>query len=731
MELNHNSTQPGVPRLRTGSFCRICRVVIAATAAVALAGLAGCEDSARRPVTYRPPQAQRQQTQQTKQTQPAQQTKRAQQAQQSQRTSPANRPPVPVPASPSTAGVQSRATEGPEQVAKQAEAAFAAGEQSVKAGNLETARQQFDRALDLLLESGYDLDTDARLAPLFRRIVEAAHNDELAALQEGDASAEQKSEPAPIDEIAAEGAPEAPVDPSLRKSAEGELAAVPHDLPLTVNDIVLSYLNYFQTARGRAIVETGLRRAGRYRAMIESVLQQEGLPNDLIYLAQAESAFQPQALSKAGARGLWQFMSYRGQEYGLDHSWWLDERQDPQKATVAAARHLKDLYRMFGDWYLVMAAYNAGPGAVQHAVERTGYADFWQLYKLNALPKETKNYVPIILAMTLIAKDPARYGVDVDPEAPIRTDTVRPGHSIDLRLVAETIDVDLDTVRMLNPQLLRLVTPADAGFTLHLPEGTAERFSTEIAAIPPDKWISWRRHKVGEGETLSAIARQFRVSTTSIADVNGLDADAPLGAGAKLIIPVAPQSETSLGKLVRYKARRNDTLASVANEFDVTVAELKKWNHLRSDKLAPNARLKIYPGGTGPAPSEKARGTSTAAVSRVAAKSAPAESASAAAERVETVSDSSRGNRASKSGAAVAQSASSGASTASSGASSRVAAQRSSSRPVIHKVQAGETLYSIARAYQTSVDALRNGNRFLFSRSLEAGDTLTIVPQVR
>ena len=158
---------------------------------------------------------------------------------------------------------------------------------------------------------------------------------------------------------------------------------------------------------------------------------------------------------------------------------------------------------MFGDWYLAMAAYDSGPGAVQRAVERTGYADFWELYKRNVLPKETRNYVPIILALTLIAKDPARYGIDVEPEEPLRTDTVQLDHPIDLRLVADTIDVDVDTLRSLNPQLLRLVTPATPAFALHLPEGTADEFTADIADIPPDKWLTWRRHQVPEGETLS------------------------------------------------------------------------------------------------------------------------------------------------------------------------------------------------------------------------------------
>ncbi len=208
-------------------------------------------------------------------------------------------------------------------------------------------------------------------------------------------------------------------------------------------------------------MENGLRRGGRYRDMILRVLKEEGVPQDLIYLAQAESAFQPLALSRAGARGIWQFVAYRGQQYGLRRTWWIDERQDPEKATRAAAQHLRDLYGLFGDWYLAMAAYNCGPGNVQKAIERTGYADFWELYKRKVLPRETKNYVPIIVALTLIAKDAAHYNILADPEAPVPSDVVKPGRPIDLRLVAETIDVDVETLRALNPALLRMATPDD------------------------------------------------------------------------------------------------------------------------------------------------------------------------------------------------------------------------------------------------------------------------------
>jgi membrane-bound lytic murein transglycosylase D len=637
------------------------KLVFWALIAVGVSGwLSGCDDSARRPVQVRPAQI----------------------------TLPA--PAEPLPALPLNAQrevlvpLAAPAPNGVERLAADSQAAFEAGEQDFRAGHLGKARQEFDEALDELLASGFDLDADPRLSSLYHHIIETVSLDELQAFRDGDGFSEQKATPAPIDEIAEEPIPQPEkFDPNLKSRAEGEVTAISHDLPLIVNDPVLLYLNYFQTARGSAIVETGLRRAGRYREMVRRVLREEGLPEDLIYLAQAESAFQPQAVSKAGARGMWQFMSFAGRKYGLQKTWWVDERQDPEKATHAAARDLRDLYDQFGDWYLAMAAYNSGAGTVQHAVERTGYADFWELYRRGVLPRETQNYVPIILALTLISKDPARYGIEFDAEPPFKADTVKPGRAIDLRLVAETIDTDLETLRGMNPQLLRLVTPSDPEFVLHLPEGSAERFFAEIAAIPPEKWVSWRRYKVEAGDTLFSIAKRYHILPSEVADANDLPAGASLAEGQKLIIPAAAHSEASTGKVIRYRVRRTDTMGSVADEFDVTSAELRKWNHLRSDRLARGMSLRIYPGGMTP-PAAQAKSKQSAPEATLAQRG--------------------------------------GASSA------PVMEARPAGSTVVHHVKPGETLWSIARAYRTTVEAIQAGNRYLFSRPLQVGDTLTILP---
>ena len=626
-------------------------------AAAGLASLTGCEDTSNHAVKVQPPQIALASAQPT--------------------------PVIELPINAQHRYIPSlglKAPDGTEWIMAQSQAAFDAGQEDFQAGHLGKAREEFDRALDQLLASGFDVEADPRLNELYRQIVETVSRDELEAFRDGDGFREQKPTPAPIDEIAEETIPQPEAfDPNLRGRAEGEVGAISHDLPLTVNDPVLAYLNYFKTPRGSAIVETGLRRAGRYQAMVQHVLREEGMPQDLMFLAQAESAFQPQAVSKAGARGMWQFMSFAGRKYGLQKSWWLDERQDPEKATHAAARDLRDLYAQFGDWYLAMAAYNSGAGTVQHAIERTGYADFWELYRRNVLPKETQNYVPIILALTLISKDPARYGIEFTPEPAMKADSVKPGQAIDLRLVAETIDTDLETLRGLNPELLRLVTPSDPDFVLRIPEGSAERFFAEIADIPPEKWVSWRRHKVDEGETLSAIAKRYHVLPTDVADANSLAAGSPLEQGQKLIIPAAAHAETATGKLIRYRVRRTDTATSIADEFDVTAADLRRWNHMKSDHVVRGMLLRVYPGGMSPAPQGKTRDAAPGAI--IARRDGPRD----------------------------------------------VSIVESASNSVVHRVKPGETLWSIARAYRTTVEAIQSGNRFLFSRPLQVGDTLTIL----
>jgi membrane-bound lytic murein transglycosylase D len=547
---------------------------------------------------------------------------------------------------------------------------FDNGQKAYQAGNLDAARNDFNRAVDLIFASGFRADSDPRLSDLFDRLGDAMQSAEMDASKSAEGEeAETPSVPAPIDEIADMTLPAG--DSRLATKAEKELISVPHDLPLTVNDSVLQYLNFFTTPRGRAIVERGLGRAGRYNDMIRRVLKEEGVPQDLIYLAQAESAFLPDAVSNKGARGIWQFMPFRGQEYDLERSYWVDERSDPEKATRAAAHHMRDLYGMFGDWYLVMAAYNSGPMNVVKAIQRTGYADYWELQKRHALPKQTQNYVPIIIALALVAKDPAIYGVQVAPEKPAQVDAVRLGHPIDLRLVADATGADIEDLRQLNPELLRTVTPKDPQFELRLPPGSGQKLEETIQQVPEEKWTSWRLHEVENGETLAEVARRYRVTVAAIEAANHLEAHATVPAGFLLDVPTAPPAV----HMVNYRVQRGDTLEGIADRFDVTVPELKRWNHIQGPRVPRGTHLRIYAGGE---PSGSSR-----------AKSKSADNGSPSVQNV----------------------------------SSRDAQKQESLQ---HKVKPGETLYSIAHAYKTTISAIRQSNPFLTGHSLEAGDVLMI-----
>src|SRR5271170_4074176 len=412
---------------------------------------------------------------------------------------------------------------------------YQAGLDAYKAGQTDAAKQDFDNAINALLESSLDIRSDDRLQQEFDRIVEGVNRLDLSSLGFAADSDAQKAEPAPIDET--NDITLSP-DAKVRAKAQLEIKSTHSDLPLMMTDQVAGYISYFSN-RGRGTFERAFARSGRYHDMMVSILKEEGVPQDLIYLAQAESGFHPLAVSRVGARGIWQFMGSRAKGYGLQHSMWVDDRQDPEKSTRAAARHLRDLYAQFGDWYLAMAAYNSGPGTVQAAVKRTGYADFWELYHRNVLPKETRNYVPIILAVTIMTKNMSQYGFDdVAMDDPLAYDTVTIDYPVDLRLVAECVDAPLAQVQDLNPSLLRFSTPKAGKFELHLPVGTKDEYETAIASIPPDMRLWWRYHKALPGDTLASLSRTYRVTAKSIAAVNGIEG-AELPSGAKVIIPVA------------------------------------------------------------------------------------------------------------------------------------------------------------------------------------------------
>jgi peptidoglycan lytic transglycosylase D len=477
-----------------------------------------------------------------------------------------------------------------QQVIATADDAYASGLRNYRAGDLPAAKRDFDRAVDTMLASGLDLKGSPPLSDEFEHIVDAVNALEMDALKQGNGFA-PPTEQTPVD-VANDVT--FPVDPNIRAAAEAELKTTESDLPLVINDAVTSYIGYFSnTTTGRGTIINSLRRAGRYKDLIQRTLQQEDVPKDLIYQAIAESGFQTQAVNaRSGAAGMWQFMPFRG-AYGLERNGWVDERFDPEKATRAYAREIKKNYQQFGDWYLAMAAYDWGPGNVQRAVQRTGYADFWELYRRNNLPRETKNYVPIILAAAIMAKNPAQYGLtDINPDPPIEDDVVTVNGAIDLRLVADIVDVPVQQIVGLNPSLLRMATPPDDPYDLRLPANTRQTFLDAIAEIPPDKRTAWRYHRVQPGDTLAALARSFKVSATDIAFVNQIDADADISGEDALIIPTVPPAATGLARSsARYRVEREDTLVTLADRFNVTTEQIRRWNHLRSSAIQPGQTL--------------------------------------------------------------------------------------------------------------------------------------------
>src|ERR1700677_2878324 len=467
------------------------------------------------------------------------------------------------------------------------EVAYQSGVTHYHAGKLQAAKDDFDHAVDLMLTSNFDLRNEPQLRDEFDRIIDAVNTLELEALKQGNGFA-PKIEPAPVD-IANDAT--FPVDPNVKAQAIQELKTTQSALPLVINDPVAGFISYFST-KGRGTLTRSLERAGRYQSMIAAVLAEEKVPQDLIYQAVAESGFQPQIVNgRSGAGGMWQFMPYG--VYGLTRNGWYDERFDPEKSTHAYARYMKVLYAQLGDWYLAMAAYDWGPGNVQRAVQRTGYADFWELYHRNVLPQETKNYVPIIIAAAIMAKNPQQYGLQsLTPDPPLLIDTVTTEASVDLHLVSDLVEAPVQEISDLNPSLLRMSTPSDGPFALHLPAGSKDLYQKRISEIPVDKRNQWRFHKVVSGESLQTLAHDYHVGSSEIVFVNQLEPGEDLSSIESLIIPLPP-APSSKSRLTLYKVEHGDTLVTVADRFNVTVQQLRRWNHLGSARLEPGHRLYV------------------------------------------------------------------------------------------------------------------------------------------
>ena len=453
-----------------------------------------------------------------------------------------------------------------------------AGKRFYQLGDVVQARREFDAALDVLLSAPDSLPDRPRLESELDQITDTIYHYDLEGLGGAAKQQEVVYDKSPLDSILDMTFP---TDPNLRPKVKEEIEATVSQLPLQENDAVLSYVHYFSTERGRKVLLNGLRRSGRYRALVQRILDDEGVPQELIYLAQVESGFLPRARSNKQAVGMWQFVQFRGRQYGLMQTPGTDDRLDPEKATRAAAKHLHDLYAMFGDWYLAMAAYNCGPGCVQRAVERTGYADFWDLARLNVLPKETANYVPVIVALTIMAKNPKDYDLEnLETDRPVEYDTVDLDTPTSLALIADAADRAVSEIQDLNPALLKSSAPA--GYQLRVPKGTLAPVMMALDLVPATHRENWRIHRVVPGETLAEIARRYATPVSALTSANqraalhaaGSDAardaaagdDAPV-AGDLLVVPVAsrlarvPAVSSSHGKVSRKASAKSSTVA--------------------------------------------------------------------------------------------------------------------------------------------------------------------------
>jgi membrane-bound lytic murein transglycosylase D len=472
--------------------------------------------------------------------------------------------------------------------------AFGLGREAALAGNFECARYYFNEAIADLRPAGSGPIPESRLAFSYelwdgiQRYEALAGATEEAGTSHGQISPELE---ASID------SPEATPEEisTARDDVASAIPTVSSDVPLVVNDPVLRVIAAFQSGQLHDKIAAGLSRSGRYVPMIQRIFAEEGLPQDLAWIAYIESSFLPHARSPRSAQGVWQFMPRTGRQYGLKSNGVVDERSDPEKATRAAAHYLTYLHELFGDWYLVMAAYNAGEGKILRAMEKTGARDFWQLAATPAIRKQTQNYVPAFLASLLISKDPSHYGFDVVLEPPVEFETVRLDRSVDLRTLAKGMDVPVDDLQVLNPELRSPVTPREPdGYDLKIPPGSRESVLLAFAASPTAVPPSFKTHTARKGDSLPRIAKNYGVSVTALASANSLSPRSRVARGQEILIPqkVAVSSAAKPKKVATkvavapnptptsYRVKNGDTLYRIALRHGVTVAEIVAINSL-------------------------------------------------------------------------------------------------------------------------------------------------------
>ena len=570
-----------------------------------------------------------------------------------------------------------RASDDMAALREEAEGHFASGEEAYRRGEYATADDRFQRALDVYLDADVPGVQREELQTAFNDLVNRIHAlgiEELIPSSDELVDLDDEELPSPSAEDLEKLRERLAVEPP-------ELPKFSIDVPSPLeNDRVAWALTYL-TGDRKEVIEEGLSRATAYMPMIEATFDEVGVPRELAWSALIESLFKTGAYSRAAAVGMWQFVSGTARLYGMEVSANLDERRDPIVSTRTAAIYLKDLYAEFGDWPLVLAAYNAGKGRIGRAMERTGADDFWTLSERRAIPRETRDHVPKIYAAILLATDPEYYGLNVVQQPPYVYDESIMEAVTDLRLVADLAGVSFEEIRELNPHIMAWV-PKD--YPVRIPAGAKSAFETALADVPPGERIEFLTHVVVRGDTLSNIAAQYVTRQRSIIEVNNLRNPNRLSIGQRLIIPVGPETRPyrsqpvgsfDTGERTTYRVQRGDSLYGIAQSFQTTVPNLMRWNDLASNRIYPGDSLIVYYGVRGDM-------ATPPRVSAPAATTATASSGSAA--------------------------------------SAGAAAERG-----LYTVRRGDSLYEIAQRFDVSVDQLKSWNN-RGSNTIHPGDRLVV-----